>query len=62
MSHRDAGAFRSEVTTMPQRGSLAFIAIDPIAAGFLYVRDDTDGKRRLVMRDGQHEYGFEEAK
>lgn len=59
----DVGAFRSEVATMPQPdGSLAFIAIDPIAAGFLFVRDDQDGKRRLVVRDGQHEYGFDEAK
>jgi CubicO group peptidase (beta-lactamase class C family) len=59
----DVGAFRTEVTTMPQPdGSLAFIAIDPIAAGFLFVRDDKDGTHRLIVRDGQHEYGFDEVK
>jgi CubicO group peptidase (beta-lactamase class C family) len=57
----DVGAFKSEVTTSPQTdGSIAFVMIDPVAAGFLLVRADVDGKRRLIARDGQHEYVFEE--
>jgi hypothetical protein len=33
-----------------------------MASGFLLVRADADGKRRLIARDGQHEYVFEEVK
>jgi CubicO group peptidase (beta-lactamase class C family) len=59
----DVGAFKSEVTTSPQTdGSLAFVMIDPVAAGFLLVRADADGKHRLIARDGQHEYVFDEVK
>ena len=59
----DVGAFSSEVATMPQPdGSLAFMTIDPVAIGFLFVRADSDGARRLVVRDGQHEYVFDEVK
>jgi CubicO group peptidase (beta-lactamase class C family) len=59
----DVGAFKSEVTTSPQTdGSVAFVMIDPVAAGFLLVRADVDGKRRLIARDGQHEYVFEEVR
>jgi hypothetical protein len=59
----DVGAFKSEVTTSPQAdGSVAFVMIDPIASGFLLVRADADGKRRLIARDGQHEYVFDEMK
>ncbi len=59
----DVGAFRSEVATMPQPdGSLAFVTIDPVALGFVFVRDDKDGARKLIVRDGQHEYVFNEVK
>lgn len=59
----DVGAFRSAVATMPQPdGSLALVTIDPVAAGFPFVRADKDGMRRLVVRDGQHEYVFDEVK
>ncbi|MDE2407258.1 MAG: beta-lactamase family protein [Xanthomonadaceae bacterium] len=59
----DVGAFRSAVATMPQPdGSLALVTIDPVAAGFPFVRADKDGVRRLIVRDGQHEYMFDEAK
>ena len=59
----DVGAFRSMVATMPQPdGSLAFVTIDPVAAGFPFVRADKDGVRKLVVRDGQHEYVFDEVK
>ena len=43
-------------------GSLAFVTIDPVAAGFPFVRADEDGERRLVVRDGQHEYVFAEVR
>ena len=59
----DVGAFKSEIATSPQTdGSLAYVMIDPMATGFLLVRADADGKRRLIARDGQHEYVFEEVK
>jgi CubicO group peptidase (beta-lactamase class C family) len=59
----DTGSFKSAVATMPQPdGSLAFMTVDPQALGFLFTRADTDGVRKLVTRDGQHEYVFEEVK
>lgn len=59
----DVGAYKSEVSTMPQPdGTLGFITVDPVALGFLFVRADVDGKRKLVIRDGQHEYVFDEVK
>lgn len=59
----DVGAFSSEIVTQPQPdGSLAFVTIDPVAAGFQLIRADKDGKRALVVRDGQHEYVFDEVK
>jgi CubicO group peptidase (beta-lactamase class C family) len=58
----DVGAFSSEVATQPQPdGSLAFVTVDPVALGFSFVRADKDGMRRLIVRDGQHEYVFDEA-
>ena len=59
----DVGGFSSAVATLPQPdGSLAFVTIDPVAAGFPFVRADEDGERRLVVRDGQHEYVFAEVR
>lgn len=59
----DVGSFSSEVVTQPQPdGSLAFVTIDPVAVGFQLIRADKDGARRLVVRDGQHEYVFDEVK
>lgn len=59
----DVGSFDSVVATMPQPdGSLAFMTVDPQAFGFPFVRADQDGVRRLVVRDGQHEYVFDEVK
>jgi CubicO group peptidase (beta-lactamase class C family) len=59
----DFGAFSSAVATQPQAdGSLAFVTIDPVATGFVFVRADQGGKRRLVTRDGQHEYVFDEVR
>ena len=59
----DIGAFSTEVATMPQPdGSLAFVTIDPQSIGFIFIRADKDGARKLVVRDGQHEYVFDEVK
>ncbi|TZF87537.1 beta-lactamase family protein [Lysobacter lacus] len=57
----DVGTFASVVATQPQPdGSLAFITVDPQASGFAFIRADKDGVRHLVLRDGQHEYVFDE--
>jgi len=57
----DVGTFRSVVATQQQPdGSLAFVTVDPVAAGLSFVRADKDGVRKLVVRDGQHEYVFDE--
>ena len=59
----DFGGFSTEVVTMPQPdGSLAFLTVDPQAIGFPFVRADKDGVRKLIVRDGQHEYVFNEVK
>lgn len=59
----DVGAFASEIVTQPQPdGSLALVTIDPVAAGFQFIRADKDGMRKLIVRDGQHEYVFDEVK
>ena len=59
----DVGAFASAVATQPQPdGSLAFVTIDPVAAGFPFVRAEKGGVRQLIVRDGQHEYVFDEVK
>jgi CubicO group peptidase (beta-lactamase class C family) len=42
-------------------GSISFVSIDPGALGFELVVDNKDGKRRLISRDGQHEYIYVEA-
>ena len=42
-------------------GTMSFLTIDPTLGGFEFVVADKDGRRRLVMRDAQHEYVFEEA-
>ena len=62
-THFDVGTFSSAVATMPQAdGSLAFVTVDPQAAGFAFTRADKDGVRRLLLRDGQHEYVFDEVR
>jgi CubicO group peptidase (beta-lactamase class C family) len=59
----DVGTFSSAMATLPQPdGSLAFVTIDPQASGFAFTRADKDGMRHLVVRDGQHEYVFDEVK
>lgn len=58
----DVGEWKSAVASRKNDdGTTSFITIDPTLAGFEWVVADKDGKRRLVMRDAQHEYVFEEA-
>ena len=48
---------------MPQPdGSMAYVTVDPHALGLLFVRADKGGVRKLIVRDGQHEYEFDEVK
>lgn len=57
----DAGEWRSAVASRRNDdGTLSFITIDPTLDGFEFVVADKDGKRRLITRDAQHEYVFEE--
>jgi len=42
-------------------GTTSFITIDPGSHGFEFVAGEKTGKRVLVIRDGQHEYTFNEA-
>ncbi len=42
-------------------GTVSFITIDPTRSGFEFVRAERSGKRALIIRDGQHEYVFNEA-
>ena len=42
-------------------GTTSFVSIDPTVDGFNFVVGARDGKRALIMRDGQHEYVFVEA-
>lgn len=43
-------------------GTISFVTIDPVFRGQEFVEAERDGKRALVVRDGQHEYVFSEAK
>jgi hypothetical protein len=56
----DFGEFRSEVAsrTNPD-GSLSFLTIAPGIQGIEFVVRTGDGKRRLTIRDAQHEYVFD---
>lgn len=59
----DVGEWRSAMASRTNDdGTISFITIDPTLAGFEFVVADKDGMRRLVVRDAQHEYFFEEAK
>ena len=59
----DFGAWKSQVVTRKNDdGTLSFITTSPGVDGFeLVVADDASG-RRLITRDGQHEYVFSEEK
>jgi len=58
----DVGEWKSAAASrVNDDGTISFITIDPTLAGFEFVVADRDGKRALVVRDGQHEYVFAEA-
>jgi hypothetical protein len=42
-------------------GTISFITIDPTRRGFEFSKAERNGKRALIIRDGQHEYVFTEA-
>ncbi len=57
----DVGEWKSAVASRKNDdGTISFLTIEPTFAGFEFVVADKDGHRRLITRDGQHEYVFEE--
>ena len=57
----DVGEWKSAVASrVNDDRSVSFITIDPTLAGFEFVVGQRDGKRALIVRDGQHEYVFAE--
>ena len=58
----DFGEWRSAVASRKNDdGTVSFVTIVPGMDGFAFVIAEHDGKRRLVLRDAQHEYEFTEA-
>jgi CubicO group peptidase (beta-lactamase class C family) len=56
----DFGEWSSTVASRKNDdGTISFITIDPAIDGFEFVRAERNGKRALLIRDGQHEYVFE---
>ena len=57
----DLGEWKSTVASRKNDdGSVSFITIDPGTDGFEFVVGNRQGKRVLIIRDGQHEYTFTE--
>jgi len=57
----DFGAWKSEVASRKNDdGTTSFVTIDPTNDGFNFVVDTHDGKRGLIIHDGQHEYRYTE--
>ena len=57
----DFGAWKSEVASRKNDdGTTSFVNIDPTNDGFNFVVDTHDGKRGLIIHDGQHEYRYTE--
>jgi CubicO group peptidase (beta-lactamase class C family) len=57
----DLGEWKSAVASRKNDdGTTSFITIEPGTEGFEFVMGDREGKRVLVIRDGQHEYTFKE--
>jgi hypothetical protein len=42
-------------------GTTSFVTIDPGMSGIPFVTATRDGKRALIVRDGQHEYVYLES-
>jgi CubicO group peptidase (beta-lactamase class C family) len=57
------GAWHSQMASRKNDdGSLSFVTISPGSDGFEFVVSGTAGNRKLVLRDGQHEYIYDEAR
>lgn len=57
----DVGEWRSTIGSRKNDdGTVSLITLDPGLVGFEFVIGDRDGKRVLIVRDGQHEYVFTE--
>jgi CubicO group peptidase (beta-lactamase class C family) len=57
----DFGEWKSTVASRKNDdATISFITIDPTNDGFEFVVGERQGKRVLVIRDGQHEYVFSE--
>jgi CubicO group peptidase (beta-lactamase class C family) len=57
----DFGEWKSTVASRKNDdGTISFITIDPADDGYEFVVGERQGKRVLVIRDGQHEYVFSE--
>jgi len=57
----DLGEWKSTVASRKNDdGTTSFITIDPGTDGFEFVVAEREGKRVLVIRDGQHKYTFTE--
>lgn len=57
----DFGEWKSKVASRKNDdGTISFITIDPTNDGFEFVVAERQGKRALIIRDGQHEYVFTE--
>ncbi len=55
----DFGEWKSAVASRRNDdGTISFITADPTNDGFEFVVGDREGKRVLILRDGQHEYVF----
>lgn len=58
----DFGEWKSAVASRKNDdGTISFLTIDPTNSGFEFVVAERNGKRALVIRDGQHEYVFMES-
>jgi CubicO group peptidase (beta-lactamase class C family) len=59
----DLGEWRSSVASRKNDdGTMSFLTIDPGVAGFEFVESKRNDQRTLIVREGQHEYFFTEAR
>jgi len=59
----DFGAWHSEMASRKNDdGSLSFVTISPGVDGFEFVVSGTADSRKLTLRDGQHEYVYDEVR
>jgi CubicO group peptidase (beta-lactamase class C family) len=57
----DLGEWQSFVASRKNEdGTISFFTVDPGVGGFEFVNSNKNGKRALIVREGQHEYVFTE--